>query len=258
MKLTLVFKVERQYDDNMSKQPLLVAGEVIADASVEALLATAHALAREAAAKSRAGTTKESREQLIDQVFACQQVQNSVWAAQSVRLAQVAAIEEVVSPGAPPREVRHPIGAYADEWTPQELATRLGWSDRQATNRLTEAVDAIRYAPSMFDLTQRGSLDPRKLTGVADTLCGSDRKTARKIEAELLAAIDDACVNDSDGPVPLTSTKLARRARRLLAAASPADAQGAGAACRAWTPGAPDERSRSAAVFRPGCRSTPR
>src|SRR5579875_2068237 len=152
----------------MSKQQLLVAGEVIADAPVDVLLATAHALAREAADKARAGTTETSREQLIDQVVACQQVQNSVWAAQSVRLAQVAAIEEVVSPGAPPREVRHSIGTYADEWTPQELATRLGWSDRQATNRLTDAVDAIRYAPSMFDLTQRGSLDPCKLTGIAD------------------------------------------------------------------------------------------
>lgn len=220
----------------MSKQQLLVAGEVIADAPVDVLLATAHALAREAADKARAGTTEASREQLIDQVVACQQVQNSVWAAQSVRLAQVAGIEEVVSPGAPPREVRHSIGTYADEWTPQELATRLGWSDRQATNRLTDAVDAIRYAPSMFDLTQRGSLDPCKLTGIADTLCDSDRKAARKIEAELLAAIDDACVNDADstdGPVALTATKLVRRARRLLAETSPADADKTAAIRRA-------------------------
>lgn len=212
----------------MSNQPLLVTGGAVADASVDALLATAHALAREAANRVRSGTADTSREGLIDQAVACQQVQNSMWAAQSARLAQVAAIEEVVSSDGPPREVRHAVGSYADEWLPSEIGTRLGWSDRQATTRLTESVDAIRRTPRLFDLTARGALDPRKLVGVGDTLCGASSKVAEKVEDELLATFGDA-----DDVVSATSTKLIRRSRRLLAQAAPADADKAAATRRA-------------------------
>lgn len=214
----------------MSKQALLVAGDAIADASVDALLATAHALVRAATRKVRVGTAELSRDELIDQVVVCQQMQNTAWAAQSVRLAQVAAIEEVLSPtGEQPREVRHAIGTYADEWLPEEIGARLGWSDRQTANRLGDAVDAIRCTPRMFGLVSAGVLDPRKLSVVTETVCGMSPKVARKIEAALLAAIDDARAaseGDEGGnePVPLTSTKLVRRTRRLLADLAPADA----------------------------------
>lgn len=217
----------------MSKQSSLIPGESIARASVDALLATAQTLLREAADRVREGTVEVSRDELIDQVVACQRVQNTAWAAQSVRLAQVAAIEEVVSPGATPREVRHAIGTYADEWLPQEIGARLGWSDRQTTNRLGDAVDAIRCTPTLFELTAAGTLDPRKLDVVAETLREASPRVARRVESELLAAIDDATAPQSDDsppaddagePVPLTSTKLVRRTRRLLAELSPADA----------------------------------
>ncbi|HWC23700.1 MAG TPA: HNH endonuclease signature motif containing protein [Flexivirga sp.] len=215
----------------MSKQPPLIPGEAITGASVDVLLTTAQTLLREASDRVRAGTSDVSRDQLLDQVVTCQQVQNTAWAAQSVRLAQVAAIEEVLSPtGAGPREVRHPIGAYADEWLPQEVGVRLGWSDRQTTNRLGDAVDAIRCTPRLFGLVSAGALDPRKLSVVAETLRDSSPKVAREVESQLLAAIDDAHVAEEaeDGacePVPLTSTKLVRRARRLLADVAPADAE---------------------------------
>lgn len=212
----------------MSNQPLLVTGEAVADASVDALLATAHALAREAANRMRSGTADTSREGLIDQAVVCQQVQNSMWAVQSARLAQVAAIEEVVSSDGPPREVRHALGSYADEWLPSEIGTRLGWSDRQATTRLTESVDAIRRTPRLFDLTARGTLDSRKLVGVGDTLCGASPKVAGKVERELLATFGDV-----DDVVLTTSTKLIRRSRRLLAQAAPADADKAATERRA-------------------------
>lgn len=218
----------------MSKQQLLVAGDDIAGASVDALIATAHALVREAADKARAGTVGSSREELIDQVVACQQVQNSTWAAQSVRLAQVAAIEEIVESGGRPREVRRSIGKYADEWLPQELGARLGWSDRQTTNRLTDAIDAMKHTPALFALAEKGSLDPRKLTIISDALCGVSPKVAHDVEDELLSVIDDAQAtgetpdeadDESAEPIPLTSTKLVRRTRRLLADLAPADAQ---------------------------------
>ena len=218
----------------MSKQPLLVAGDDIAGASVDALIATAHALVREAADKARAGTVGSSREELIDQVVACQQVQNSTWAAQSVRLAQVAAIEEIVEPGRRPREVRRSIGKYADEWLPQELGARLGWSDRQTTNRLSDAIDAMKHTPALFALAERGSLDPRKLTTISDALCGVSPEVAHDVEDELLSVIDDAQAtgetpdeadDESAEPIPLTSTKLVRRTRRLLADLAPADAE---------------------------------
>lgn len=214
----------------MSKQPLLIPGEAIAGASAEVLLATAQTLLRAATERVRVGTAGVSRDELIDQAVACQQVQNTAWAAQSVRLAQVAAIEEVVSPaGEEPREVRHSIGSYADEWLPQEIGARLGWSDRQTTNRLGDAVDAVRCTPRLFDLVSAGSLDPRKLGVVSETLCGTSPRVAQKVESALLAAIEDssadpAATDDGCEPVPLTSTKLVRRARRLLADLSPADA----------------------------------
>lgn len=219
----------------MSTQPLLIAGEAIADASVDALLTTAHALVREAVDKARGGTSGTSREALIEQVVACQQLQNSTWAAQSVRLAQVAAIEEVAEPGEAPREVRHAIGSYADAWLPQELGARLGWSDRQTTHRLTEAVDAIRTVPRLFERTVDGSLDPRKLNIVAESLCGVRPKVARKVEGRLLAAIDDAQASngEDDQPISMTSTKLVRRTRRLLADLAPADAERAAKRSRA-------------------------
>ncbi|RNI23249.1 hypothetical protein [Flexivirga caeni] len=115
----------------MSKQQFLVPGEVITGAPVGALLETAHALLVAAAGKVREGTRDVPRGVLIDQAVACQQVQNTAWSVQSVRLAQVAAIEEVMISGEGAREVRHPIGAHQDEWLPAEVATRLGWSDRR-------------------------------------------------------------------------------------------------------------------------------
>ena len=219
----------------MSNAQLLVTGEDIAGAPVEELLATARALVSEAVDKVRAGTSGTSREELVEQVVACQQLQSSTWAAQSVRLAQVAAIEEVAEPGQAPREVRHAIGSYADEWRPQELGARLGWSDRQTTNRLSEAVSAIRTVPRMFERTVDGSLDPRKLNIVADSLCGVRPKVARKVEGRLLAAIDDAQASndEEDQPISMTSTKLVRRTRRLLADLAPADAERAAKRSRA-------------------------
>lgn len=231
MHLKLASIIEQSYYFSMSKQPLLVPGEVVAGASAGVLLATAQALLRAATERVRVGTADASREDLIDQVVVCQQVQNTAWAAQSVRLAQVAAIEEVVSPaGEEPREVRHSIGTYADEWLPQEIGARLGWSDRQTTGRLGDAVDAIRCTPSLFDLASAGSLDPRKLGAVSETLCGTSPRVAQKVESALLAAIEDATADpaaiDGDSePVPLTSTKLVRRTRRLLADLAPADAE---------------------------------
>lgn len=214
----------------MSKQSLLIPGEAIAGASADVLLATAQTLLRAATERVRVGTAGVSRDELLDQAVMCQQVQNTAWAAQSVRLAQIAAIEEVVSPaGEEPREVRHSIGSYADEWLPQEIGARLGWSDRQTTGRLGDAVDAIRCTPKLFDLVSAGSLDPRKLGVVSETLCGTSPKVAREIESALLDAIEDssadpAATDDGRSPVPLTSTKLVRRTRRLLADLSPSDA----------------------------------
>jgi len=217
----------------MSNPPALIAESVIAGASVDALIATAHALVREAADKAGMGTVGSSRDELIDQIIACQQVQNSTWAAQSIRLAQVAAIEEIVEPGKRPREVRRPIGKYADEWLPAELATRLGWSDRQATGRLTDAVDGIRATPGMFELTVSGTLDARKLCVVADALAGAPKQAARQVESELLSGIDLTQDAECREPIQTTSTKLVRRARRLLAEVAPVDAERSAATQRA-------------------------
>ncbi|GGB28357.1 hypothetical protein GCM10011492_18220 [Flexivirga endophytica] len=243
MRCRVVQHIEHRYHSGMSQQRLLVAGDPIIGASVDELLATAHALVRAATGKARTGTVGVSRDALIEQVVTCRQVQNSVWAAQSVRLAQVAATEEVVSPGEKPREVRHAIGTYTDEWLPQEIGARLGWSDRQTTDRLSEAVDAIRCTPAMFELTASGSLDARKINIVADTLSGVSSKAARAVEDELLAAIEDAradnAADDETGePVPFTSTKLVRRTRRLLADLWPAEAEHAAAKRRVNAKGA--------------------
>lgn len=196
----------------MSSQSVLVPGEVIAGASVDVLLTTAQTLLQEATDRVRTGTAGMSRDELIDQAVTCQQVQNTAWAAQSVRLAQAAAIEEVVEPGRQPREIRRPIGSYADEWFPQELGARLGWSDRQTTTRLTEAVDAIRQTPRMFDRTASGSLDPRKLTSLRrhSAVCG--RTSRERLKAN--------CLRRLTMPRRLTIPKGARTATGMTTDAS--------------------------------------
>lgn len=83
---------------------------------------------------SRVDATALSKDDLLDQVVATQQVLNTVWALQSARLAQAGAIEDTFTPDSrDPRgfrdpQVRHPVGAFRAPFIGSELGPRLGWT----------------------------------------------------------------------------------------------------------------------------------
>ena len=251
-------------------QKQLVNGGALHDASVAELLATARTLTSMAFNRSRLGSTGLSREDLLDDVKLAQEAQNAAWAVQSVRLAQFAAIEEVpdgrshdeLDPRAASlgsdhgahdraardqldahcatatedqvtlhttRLVRHAPGTFSDEFAVCEIAAALAWSDRQATNRVTDAVAAVTRLPRLLGHVAQGGLDARKLTAVSDVVCGAPPAVAYRVDAELI----DAASRSGCAVEELSSTKLTRRARRVLAAAAPVEADAAAARRRA-------------------------
>nr|WP_279672069.1 HNH endonuclease signature motif containing protein [Flexivirga meconopsidis] len=147
---------------------------------------------------------------MLEVVAAAQRVQNSAWATQTVCLERLAADELRKHPDCP------------DTWIPLEVGARLGWSDRQATNRLTEAGDTVRHASRLVDRAGAGVMDGRKVAAVASVLTDAPGNAAGAIEDELLAS----------GPETSTSTALTRRARRLLAKHAPVEADQAAVARR--------------------------
>ncbi|NNG41250.1 HNH endonuclease [Flexivirga sp. ID2601S] len=179
--------------------------EVISGASTGELLEAAQVLLRAAFDTVRddagADAAGPSDVELLDRVRATQQVQNSAWATQTVCLDRLAANELRKHPDCP------------DSWTPLEVGARLGWSDRQAGNRLVEAGDAVRHAPRLLDRAGAGVMDGRKVAAVAGVLADGPA-VASVIEDQLL---------DED-PEAWTSTKLTRRARRLRAKHAPVEA----------------------------------
>lgn len=197
------------------------------DASVEDLLAAAERSLAAAYDRVGQGWTTLPEETLIEQAVAMQRVQNIAWAFQSHRLAQVAAIEhrdeaDPVNPGyLTTRPVRHEPGTYVDEWTPLEIGTRLGWSDRQTQSRLGQACDAL-VMPALLDRAGAGGLDPRKVTAVADLVAGAPPAVVEHIEQQILAG----------EPELSTSTKLRAKTRRLVTRLAPVSADQASATRR--------------------------
>lgn len=108
--------------------------------------------------------------------MAARRALNTAWALQVARLAQAAAIEEVVqtdptSPeGCRTREVRHAIGAHRDEFIGSEIGPRFGWTSGQANVRVAEATDAITRTPRLFQRVGTEELEPAKLAAIHRSL----------------------------------------------------------------------------------------
>ncbi|KYH43498.1 HNH endonuclease signature motif containing protein [Branchiibius sp. NY16-3462-2] len=183
-----------------------IAESVIAAAPVADLLDEAHRLLVAVYGKVAAGGGALSQDGLVGEAVLAQQVQNSAWAIQSRRLAQAAAISERLNgvSGAGTADLAH-------EWFPLEVATRLGWTDRQAGARLGQACEATGYTSGLLDLAGAGELESRKVTAVASVTAGSPGHVAAEIEARILEG----------DPVGTTSSKLAAKARRLLTKLDP-------------------------------------
>ncbi|NNG38147.1 HNH endonuclease [Flexivirga sp. ID2601S] len=219
----------------MSHLQRALTDQVIAAATTRELLEAAQTLLRAAFDKARDDTASArgdasglSDDQLLDQVLATQRVQNSAWATQTLRLEQLAQREYDKHPESP------------DTWTPLEVGARLGWTDRQTSARLSQAVDSVRYTPLLLDHAGTGELESRKLvavsdaladaipaTGASDALEASDTSDcpadlAATVEAEILAS----------APETSTSTKLRRRTQRLLVQHAPVAADQASVARR--------------------------
>lgn len=158
---------------------------------------------------ARTDSNSLSKGELLEQIMATQQLTNTVWAVQSVRLAQVAATEEVMvsdstSPGGVREHlVRHPIGSHQEEFIGAEIGPLLGWSPRQATGRVTEATDVITRTPRLFARVGTGELEPGKLLSIHRALGRVMRWSTQdgdQVEADLAAAVQNALLGDPDDP----------------------------------------------------------
>jgi len=196
-----------------------------------------------------------TKQELLDQAVAAQQVLNTAWAIQSARLAQAAAVEETpvrdhTAPGGyRTREIRHTIGAYQDEFIGCEVGPLLGWASGQALARVAQATDAITRTPRLFRHMAAGQLEPAKLATVHRALArtstaGEDGHPvtldhARRVEAALLGEDpDDAATTDRPDAVAAeqanlgllvrqSARQLGQRTTKILAAVDQAAATGA-------------------------------
>ena len=230
----LLLVVEHQYTWGMSATPTesfsMLRDSVVVDASVSELLAAAGELVRLAYHRVDNDLSDLSEDVLLADVELAQRVQNSAWGVQTRRIAQAAAIEHREDPnpveGALPRlvsrTVRHEPGSYVDEWFPLEVATRLGWSDRQAGNRINDAITTLSLCPRLLDRVGAGGLDPFKATVVADVTQEAPAHVTQAVEERVLAG----------DPETMTAAKLRAKARRLRVRLDPIGADAAAKAKR--------------------------
>ena len=230
----LYFGVEHQYTWGMSATPAesssVLRDSVVVDASVSELLAAAAELVRLAYHRVDNELSGLSEDALLSDVTAAQRVQNSAWGVQTHRIAQAGAIEHREDPnpveGALPRlvsrVVRHEPGSYVDEWFPLEVASRLGWSDRQAGNRINDAITTLTQCPRLLDRVGAGGLDPFKATVIADVTTGAPGHVTQAVEDRILASVPEAT----------TAAKLRAKARRLWVRLDPIGADAAAKAKR--------------------------
>ena len=208
----------------------MLRDSAVVDASVSELLAAAADLLRRAYHRVDTGLSDLSEDALLADVQLAQRVQNSAWGVQTHRIAQAAAIEhredtnpvEDALPRLVSRVVAHEPGSYVDEWFPLEVATRLGWSDRQAGNRINDAITTITQCPRLLDRVGAGGLDPFKATVVADVTQEAPAHVTQAVEERVLAG----------DPETMTAAKLRAKARRLRVRLDPIGADAAAKAKR--------------------------
>ncbi|KYH44356.1 DUF222 domain-containing protein [Branchiibius sp. NY16-3462-2] len=214
----------------MSSTRSVIRQKALSEASVADLLAAAEQLLRVAYHRVDRDFSDLSEDALLADVQLAQRVQNSAWALQTHRIAQAAAIEhredpnpvEDALPRLVSREVRHEPGSYVDEWFQLEVATRLGWSDRQAGNRISAAIDTLDRCPRLLDRVGAGGLDPFKATVVAEVTHGAPEHVTAAVEDRVLAG----------DPETTTAAKLRAKARRLRVRLDPIGADAAAQARR--------------------------
>lgn len=200
-------------------------------------------LLRSAFQDSRIDSITLTKQELLEQAVAAQRALNTLWALQATRLAQAAAIEEVVQPdpaspeGCRTHEVRHAIGAHQDEFIGSEVSAQLGWTSGQANARVAEATDAITRTPRLFLRVGTGEFEPAKLAGIHRALDRVERELdddGNPVTRDLARAVEDALLGDPDDEdaagteqvnvdlLARSSTEQARRrTARILAGLDP-------------------------------------
>jgi len=177
-------------------------------------IAAAAALLISAFETTRQDSITLTKDDLLGQAVAMQQVLNTAWAVQAARLAQAAAVEETLTPdhtcpdGWRTTEIRHAIGAHQDEFIGAEIGPLFGWTSGQAVDRVSEATDAITRTPRLFRHVAAGRLEPAKLATIhralgristsGDTGDPITIDHARQVEAALLG-------EDPDDPATTTT-----------------------------------------------------
>ena len=152
--------------------------------------------------------------ELEAQAAECAAIVNAATAVQTVRIAQYAATEQTTDANGTEIQIDRGIG-HVEEFADTDLAPALCWSERQATARIGEGVDAVTTAPALLDLMGAGAIDSWRVRRVTEILAFAPDHVAGAIVDTLIAR----------GVTGWTSTQISRRTRTLLTRLDPIAAE---------------------------------
>ena len=152
--------------------------------------------------------------ELESQAAECAAIVNAATAVQTVRIAQYAATERASDADGTDIEIDRGIG-HVEEFADTDLAPAMCWSERQATARIGDAVDAITIAPALVDLMAAGAMDSWRLRRITEILAYAPGPVASDVVDTLIAR----------GVTGWTSNQISRRARTLLTRLDPIAAE---------------------------------
>ncbi|MBO1765424.1 HNH endonuclease signature motif containing protein [Allobranchiibius sp. GilTou38] len=151
---------------------------------------------------------------LESQAAECAAIANAATAVQTLRVAQYAATERTSDSDGTDIEIDRGIG-HVEEFADTDLAPAMCWSERQATARVGDAVDAVTVAPALLDLMGAGAIDSWRLRRVTEILAYAPDHIASHVVDTLIAR----------GVTGWTPTQISRRTRTLLTRLDPIAAE---------------------------------
>ncbi|MBO1754810.1 HNH endonuclease signature motif containing protein [Allobranchiibius sp. CTAmp26] len=152
--------------------------------------------------------------ELESQAAECAAIVNAATAVQTIRVAQYAATERASDADGTDVEIDRGIG-HVEEFADTDLAPAMCWSERQATARIAEAVDAVTIAPALLDLMGAGVIDSWRLRRITEVLAYAPHDIAGDVVDTLIAR----------GVTGWTPTQVSRRTRTLLTRLDPIAAE---------------------------------
>lgn len=159
----------------------------------------------------------DSVDSLVDVVGECQAVVNMVTAVQTVAVARVAAIEDVMGEDGTVVERVHPLG-YERLDAPALVSDRLGLSDQAACGRVSDAVALTTRLPGLVVAMGLGTVDLYRCSVVAAELEDAGLEVCAEVVSRVVDQLGGPCGERlSSEP----SGRLRQRVRRALGSIDP-------------------------------------